>query len=203
MTKLVKKLISIVVYLILILYFAGVSIWNILDFKLMLLTIAGTIILSLSGLTKQISKEEIKGLISWSALTTGYLTAFVFVLKSLNQATEISELFQNIAMDFRTLLYGFVIHIIFSKENTDVINGNNSIELKKELSQEDIYYMFREKGLTQKEAEIARMIVRGLSNKEIADELCIVESTVKKHVSHIFEKMDIKSREELKHISRY
>jgi DNA-binding NarL/FixJ family response regulator len=51
--------------------------------------------------------------------------------------------------------------------------------------------------LTPKEVEILREVARGKSNKEIAEELYLSESTVKSHLSHIFQKLDMKSRSEL------
>lgn len=48
--------------------------------------------------------------------------------------------------------------------------------------------------LTGRECEVARYIYRGLSNKEIAETLSISEDTVKKHVYHIFQKLEITSR---------
>lgn len=51
-------------------------------------------------------------------------------------------------------------------------------------------------GLTPREIEIARLIARGRSNKEIARELCIEISTVKNHVHHMLEKLGVRSRAE-------
>ncbi len=54
---------------------------------------------------------------------------------------------------------------------------------------------FLELGLTRREAEVALQICKGISNKEIAMELHISETTVKKHVSNIFDKLGVKRRE--------
>ena len=48
--------------------------------------------------------------------------------------------------------------------------------------------------LTQREREIAELIVRGLSNKEIAVSLQIEVPTVKNHVHHILEKLGVTGR---------
>lgn len=71
---------------------------------------------------------------------------------------------------------------------------------KRDKTAEQIYYAFRNKGLTQREAEVARLACSGRSNKEIAEELVISETTVKKHMQHIFEKLEIGSREELRNM---
>ena len=49
-------------------------------------------------------------------------------------------------------------------------------------------------GLTPRESEIAGLIARGRSNKEIARELRIEISTVKNHVHHMLEKLGVRSR---------
>jgi two-component system nitrate/nitrite response regulator NarL len=54
----------------------------------------------------------------------------------------------------------------------------------------------RETELTQREREIGLLIERGLSNKEIARHLSIGTATVKNHVHHILEKLDVRRRGE-------
>ena len=51
--------------------------------------------------------------------------------------------------------------------------------------------------LTEREMEILRQLGEGLTNQEIGRRLCISEVTVKKHMSHIFEKMQVKNRNQL------
>ncbi len=49
-------------------------------------------------------------------------------------------------------------------------------------------------GLSPREQDILKLIARGDSNKEIARELGIAETTVKIHVQHILRKLDLSSR---------
>jgi two-component system nitrate/nitrite response regulator NarL len=48
--------------------------------------------------------------------------------------------------------------------------------------------------LTSRELQVLDLIRRGQSNKEIAQHLHIAEPTVKNHVHHVFEKLDVTSR---------
>jgi len=48
--------------------------------------------------------------------------------------------------------------------------------------------------LTKREVEVLKLITQGLLNKEIADQLCISEKTVKNHVSNIFKKIEVSDR---------
>lgn len=48
--------------------------------------------------------------------------------------------------------------------------------------------------LTDREHEILILIARGLSNQEIADQLYIAKSTVKRHINHCYGKLGVSSR---------
>jgi DNA-binding NarL/FixJ family response regulator len=48
--------------------------------------------------------------------------------------------------------------------------------------------------LTEREQEVLRLLAEGMSNKEIAHALHVVEDTVKTHVAHILAKLGVQSR---------
>jgi LuxR family maltose regulon positive regulatory protein len=48
--------------------------------------------------------------------------------------------------------------------------------------------------LSERELQVLRLVVAGLSNPEIAQELVIAVSTVKSHVNHIYGKLGVESR---------
>jgi LuxR family maltose regulon positive regulatory protein len=48
--------------------------------------------------------------------------------------------------------------------------------------------------LTDRELEVLRLMAGGLSNSEIAVKLIVAESTVKKHINHLFDKLDVETR---------
>ena len=50
--------------------------------------------------------------------------------------------------------------------------------------------------LTAREREVLNLLARGLSNREIAEELVITNKTVKNHLSRIYEKIGVHSRAE-------
>jgi DNA-binding NarL/FixJ family response regulator len=49
-------------------------------------------------------------------------------------------------------------------------------------------------GLTPRELEILKMIAGGMANKQVAYRLSISEKTVRNHISHIYEKLEIYDR---------
>jgi DNA-binding NarL/FixJ family response regulator len=48
--------------------------------------------------------------------------------------------------------------------------------------------------LTERELDVFRLIARGLSNAEIGQELYISDTTVKTHITHIFQKLNVRDR---------
>ena len=48
--------------------------------------------------------------------------------------------------------------------------------------------------LTERELEVFRLVARGLSNGEIGEELYISEATVKTHITHLLQKLNLRDR---------
>lgn len=94
--------------------------------------------------------------------------------------TFLSILFENIAID---------ILIISSKNFLDKISKNYVLYLK-ELERENTLTILNSKEffLTNRESEVAELILKGLSNKEISDYLNISINTVRTHIDRILSK---------------
>lgn len=56
--------------------------------------------------------------------------------------------------------------------------------------------------LTPRELQVLRLLATGRTNSEIADDLFVSEATVKTHLVHIFEKLDVSSRGQAVHAGR-
>jgi DNA-binding NarL/FixJ family response regulator len=70
-----------------------------------------------------------------------------------------------------------------------------------QLSPQVSAYLMREvqlpdppRNLTEREADVLRLLAQGQSNKDIARHLHVVEDTVKSHVRHILSKLGVQSR---------
>lgn len=51
--------------------------------------------------------------------------------------------------------------------------------------------------VTEREEEVISLVLEGLTNKEIAHRLCIADSTVRYHLTNIFDKIGVPSRQKL------
>ncbi|MEW6695336.1 MAG: response regulator transcription factor [Pseudomonadota bacterium] len=51
--------------------------------------------------------------------------------------------------------------------------------------------------LSEREAQVARAVAAGKSNREVADQLCISERTVKAHLGSVFDKLGVRDRLQL------
>lgn len=75
---------------------------------------------------------------------------------------------------------------------------SNIIQELREIT-EDVFPrdLPRPLGLTQREMDIISFVTQGISNKEIGKQLGIAEDTVKRHLTHIFDKVGTSTRLEL------
>jgi DNA-binding CsgD family transcriptional regulator len=48
--------------------------------------------------------------------------------------------------------------------------------------------------LSERELEVLRLVAAGLSNKQVAEQLVVDVTTVKKHITHIYDKLGVASR---------
>lgn len=57
-------------------------------------------------------------------------------------------------------------------------------------------YLNKREPLTRREKDVLNELGKGLSNKEISNNLYITENTVKKHISNILDKLHLRNRQE-------
>lgn len=77
-----------------------------------------------------------------------------------------------------------------------VVTGKKVYEadlMKSVIIQDDVFGI---DSLTKRELEVLKLVSKGLNNKSIASTLHVTEYTVKKHVSSILSKLNLKNRQE-------
>lgn len=55
----------------------------------------------------------------------------------------------------------------------------------------------QERGLSKRESEVVILVVQGLTNKQVADQLCVAEKTVKFHLTNVYKRMKISRRSQI------
>ena len=101
--------------------------------------------------------------------------------------------FQDLLMQLKKqgIKVGFIDSILFLIKNRSDVPTNDK-EVQKKLSKQkhlDQYTAF-----TRKEMEIIHCVAKGLRNSEIADKLFNSEQTIKKHLSNMFQKIQVRNR---------
>ena len=85
------------------------------------------------------------------------------------------------------------VEVIKEKQTVVVVNSVQKAEMINRL----LSVLPDGKTLTLKEIEILESLVDGKSRKEIAAENHVSENTIKTHISHVYEKFEVSSRESL------
>lgn len=99
----------------------------------------------------------------------------------------------NIAIVLDTLLYFSMTGLFFFK----LMRGSFGIVNKSHEEDIKVQEKIPDFNLSQREEEVLHYVIKGLAYKEIADILCISESTIKTHVTRIFNKAGCSKRSEL------
>lgn len=223
-----KKSIGILLYLALMAVFLKFDLRLLFDLRQFLLVLFGTVLLLLPSLNEREGEEaegqegrrrvvskmkcfltEERTRIGQNAVWAGLLQTLVLLFLNMSVTEpEISGM-QTVAVSCRPILYGFCIWIILQdsgKAGADAGSekvlagaGTKYRPMQKAL-QADVDYRscLQDLGLTKREVEIALLVIQSQTNAEIAEQLFISETTVKKHMSNIFTKLGIGQRQEIR-----
>jgi LuxR family maltose regulon positive regulatory protein len=116
------------------------------------------------------------------------------------------RVFLNLGWPMYELLENTVTRLTSGKSEIDpgsVAPGGYEYDLIRSFQQEDrlqmVYGAAPVRGiqtdpLTERESEVLLLLMEGLSNKEIADQLVVAPSTIKQHLKNIFSKLDVHNR---------
>lgn len=197
-SKLIKRFLTVIVFMIASALAFSIEWKDIFRLPELLILIFGTSLFYIAGNGVKKGAFRLSGF-GDNALFTGCFETLILIMGSIDISDNVldTRIF-DIASNIRPLAYGFCIWLI-CRDETRGEKGKNASEGSKPTL-EEYYEAFRERGLTNREVEISILAVQGMTNAEIAYELGIAESTVKKHMSNIFEKLNISARVELKNI---
>lgn len=191
--KNIIKLLAVFLYLTIASIALNFKLIQLFDVKQILLVLIGMILLFLPGFQRGEKRSTYMNQLARCALFASYIQTFLLLFTLLSGNVTADNRLQEIALNCRPLLYGFCIWIILAVETPKSEKTSSP-----PLTATEFYEAYRKLGLTNREAELAVQIGKGLSNAEIAAELNISETTVKKHISNIFEKLDVTKREQIR-----
>lgn len=189
-------------YLLLISYLTG-SPGAVLDVRGLFSVILGMALFSLPqlyGYLKKVSGAtgDFWNRLAQNGMMSGYLTTVLFLVTHLMNTERAESIPRLLGGDLRPVLYGLCIYTVFHTKEKRPEEKPRPVTEEKGPDNDTLYLHYQKSGLTNRETELAILAYRGYSNKEIAEMCYISEATVKKHMTHIFEKLGIGGRDELK-----
>lgn len=101
-----------------------------------------------------------------------------------------------VTLDYRNLSFDLIKLILSVVAIKKIFSSFDSTDSKLNID-EQVKLLTEEYELTNRQEEIVKLIVKGHSNKDIAELLFITEGTVKTHIHNIFKKVDISNRNQL------
>lgn len=129
-------------------------------------------------------------------VTTICLTNMLYHMDALNTIGPA------LAVTLLCILYGslFSIFLTFLAGRLDNMLVSYMEDKEEEASgdEQTVYFKLRGLGLTDREAEVARLVSLELTNREISQMLYISDATVKKHITHILDKTGQSDRDKLR-----
>ena len=198
-----KKCAAIVCYILLMSFFFEFRLEKLLDWKQFLIWLLGTGLLLLPSLGEKTEPEtwgQRLQRMSQCGLWASILESFLLCLAAMDRAEGTEGLLSELALCLRPVLYGLSFWTVFAQQPEKSTSRTESTGggIMKEITVSESYALFQRMGLTRRECEVAALICQGMSNAEIAENLCISEATVKKHISNIFEKLGCSRREQIR-----
>lgn len=202
--KIIKRFLFIIVFVAVITIVFTIEFKTVFDWTQILVLFLGTVLLYMADKEFRIN-EFSPGELGKSALLAGCIESLILFIGKYGAVNDMitNVKWSEIVQSIRPVTYGFCIWFILGGDMPPIgkDNPDGTAGMENEGFKHDAYCeMLRSKGLTGREVEIAILVIQGMTNAEIAYELNIAETTVKKHMSNIFEKLNITRRDEIKKI---
>ncbi len=136
--------------------------------------------------------------LAWLFLLYMAVFASVIALQAYVLRNDEARAAVNLATAGIGIVSGGVFWLLLREKN--VKPSNEEDHTAKYVTKEKYRAVVSGFGFTKRELELGFLIVSGYSNARIAEELFISETTVKKHVTHIYEKAGVQGRKQFKNL---
>lgn len=165
----------------------------------------GMLILTASQHIKGASKEELAAGLRWNLIFASFLTTLMSLLSFTSSGSAPDAAGRQLTEALLPMLYGSILYILLSLVFND--SGEREMRGHSSVDQGSTIVMipeqvFRELGLTSRECHVGMKLMEDTTNKEIAAQLYISESTVKKHIQNIYQKVGASDRNSFREICR-
>lgn len=209
--RIFKPLLITLLFLFFILTFheSGIPWTYLIDFATAIALIIGTTLLYGIRYKQGMDIVKKRDVLLSSLLYVAVTTFFIGIMGVLTQMSEIRVAFLGFAVTLITVPYTVilwgVIELYFNfkaSREVDVYSEKKSFEAMDSGLTIDPIEMERvllkqKYALTPRETEIVGELLKGKTNREIAETLFISEMTVKKHMANIFAKVGVSNRQAL------
>lgn len=179
-----------ILFILLINWLSDFNLIQPIDIKTLIIIFWGTSILIVLSLN-QYTLHTINASLKFNIFSVGIILTFVEMYNTYSIDIIHHTLLRDITIMIKPLLYCYIIYVPshnLLKKYSHMVNHENNLKGKPF----DISLL-----LSRREVEIFNLAVTTISNKEIASELYISESTVKKHIQNINKKLNCKNRNDL------
>jgi DNA-binding CsgD family transcriptional regulator len=163
--------------------------------KSLLIVVIGSVFLTLAKYQKGMDLKEMIEIGKWHSLITGVILSFLLNVTTLSTPIENANQLLSVALNFRPLFYSMIIYLVLLGRTTK--NKASSLPQQLLITEETKHRLKLCYQLTQREYEIALLLLDGQTNLSISDKLIISEGTTKKHVSNIYKKCQVNNRDQL------
>ncbi len=96
MKKLLIRFLTILIYLVALLWLSELKLWVLLDLKTILIVIFGTVLLTVTSFKKGMPVENLKTAAGWNAMLTSYLATFFLLFSRLSGSQNTDQHTSNI-----------------------------------------------------------------------------------------------------------
>lgn len=131
-------------------------------------------------------KSTLREILLFSILMAVFLVVFAaleFFFPSFKKWIPLLALF--------ALVIGLLLYFKAQKKKI-LTQETPAVEKKNTIYEANI--VIEQEILSAREYEVLKLIAKGLSNKEIAEQLFVSINTIKSHIQKIFEKLDVQNR---------
>ncbi|MDO5111627.1 MAG: LuxR C-terminal-related transcriptional regulator [Clostridia bacterium] len=188
--------VALCVYVLVFLRLARFDFTFLFDGKMAAAVLCGTLLLSAAGWRKGVSLQALRGRVAYNAMIAGYLSAFLFFFSALSKSRAFDPYV--LAMSLRPIFYGFLLYVLVKAGAADEPEAEKTTRPIRPADADALRDILRGLGLSVRESDVGVLLCFGFSNAEIAQRLYISESTVKKHATACYAKLNVTGRKQFK-----